>query len=224
MEGRTPGRGKAFVAERAGEVFLLGEPDWGVGRGDDGVTATGGLAGAAAAGLLLQRLPVDHARALPAGEVAGGLRDFPVGHRHDGAAVYGPAGAVASQGSSWTPGPGWSPGTGSGSTRQSRTPAADEPGGRRGEPCDGLLRLAAFTHRGGGQGHQVVGPAIVFFHRDFGAAAGTDEVGPLVAREAAATAEAASITMGCRPQNVIGVKDQKGTVEVDLEGSLSHPR
>ncbi|MFD6279022.1 hypothetical protein ACFWFI_26170 [Streptomyces sp. NPDC060209] len=62
------------------------------------------------------------------------------------------------------------------------------------------------------------------FRRDFEAAAGTDEVGAVLAREAAATTEAASIGVECRPRNVIGVKDQQGTIEVDLESSLSHPR
>lgn len=51
FEGLPAGRGQAGLAEHPGQVCFFGEPDRGVGLGDGGVTAAGGVAGADERGL-----------------------------------------------------------------------------------------------------------------------------------------------------------------------------
>lgn len=87
-----------------------------------------------------------------------------------------------------------------------------------------LQDLGLFSHSGGDQCHEVVGPAVGLFRRDLDAAAYANEVGTVLARRSTTTGEAPRIGVKHRPWNVVRVKDQKTAIEIDLEGSRSHPR
>ncbi|GGR10008.1 hypothetical protein GCM10010280_67190 [Streptomyces pilosus] len=110
--------------------------------------------------------------------------------------------------------------------------AEEQPSGReagaQGNASSDLALDVSFCHTpishcGGNQCHKVVGPAIGLFRRYLNAASAADEVGPVLAREPAATTDTLWVGVKHRPRNVVRVEDQKAAVEVGLASPQSHP-